>query len=421
MKWQLDQFTDKDVVFVGAGNGRALTGIQEFLEKHAHMDSFAAVDKKPGDRPLDFLQSYNQAKTVFIKNEAIPGAEMPVPYVTPMQLFFALVPATGAMTIGITGTKGKSTTTALTAHILQSAGKRVVLAGNIGVSPFAALDNATAETIFVLEMSSYQLSDLHVSPHISACINLYNDHTPWHGSLDDYWEAKHNIMRFAGTDDLFIYNPSFLTLQQWAEEATCRTKPIDPNEPLDLSRAQLFGEHNRLNALIARDIARELQVSDDATQQAIESFEPLRHRMQIVATKDKRTYIDDGIGMTPESTMASLKAINEKMGPIGCVLMGGQDRGYDFNDVMQLLATLNVPELVLFPDTIAKMKAALPAGYYPHIHESHDMQDAVQYAAANAPENSVVVLSTAAPSYSLWKDFEDKGDQFQAAVNAILA
>ncbi len=419
MNWPLEQFAGKDVVFVGAGKGRAMVGIQEFLAKHGNVRSFTGVDKQAGDQPLDFLLQHDQAKTVFIKNEAVPGAEMPVPYITPMQLFFQLVALTGAMTIGVTGTKGKSTTTSLTAHILQTAGRQVVLAGNIGVSPLTALDAATRATIFVLELSSYQLSDLQVSPHISACLNLYNDHTDWHGSLDAYWEAKHNIMRFAGPSDLFVYNPTFPPLQEWVKGARCRTIAIDPSEPLDMSRAQLFGEHNRWNALIARDIARECGVEDATTMAAINSFQPLRHRMQVVATKNSRTYIDDAIGMTPESTAASLKAIHEKFGKIGCVLLGGQDRNYDFAGIMGYIAELQVPNLVLFPDTIDKMRAVLPDTYLPDIFETRSMQEAIRYANDHAPQDLVVVLSTAAPSYSLWKDFEDKGDQFQAAVNAL--
>lgn len=420
MNWPLETFANRDIVFVGAGKGRAMAGVQAFLEQHGNIRSFTGVDKEEGtDQPLSFLGQYDPEQTVFIKNEGIPGHEMPVPYITALQLFFRLVPLTRATTVGITGTKGKSTTTALTAHILQQAGKQVVLAGNIGISPLAALDTANSETIFALELSSYQLSDLEVSPHISACLNLYNDHTDWHGSLEAYWEAKHNIMRFAGTEDVFIYNPSFPALQQWAEAARCQLRPIDPDEALDLSQAQLFGDHNRLNALVARQIARELEVTDDIAQQAINSFVPLRHRMQVVATKHGKTFIDDAIGMTPESTMASLRAIHEKYGQIGCLLLGGQDRNYDFTRLMETVAEMNVSILILFPDTIEKMKQALPSHYRPKLFESRDMAEAVHLANEHAPDQSIVLLSTGAPSYSLWKDFEDKGDQFQAAVQAL--
>lgn len=419
MNWPLENFSGKDVVFVGAGKGRAMAGVQEFLTRNASLKSFTGIDKQAGDKPLGFLLDYDTSRTMFIKNEGIPGQEMPVPYTTAMQLFFELVKQTGATTVGITGTKGKSTTTALTAHILKSAGRDVVLAGNIGVSPFEGLEGATNKIIFVLELSSYQLSDLKVSPHISACLNLYNDHTDWHGSLDKYWEAKHNIMRFAGDQDVFIYNPDFPALKDWADNANCKTVAIDTSERLDISKAKLFGEHNRLNALIAREVARQFNIDDETTLAAINSFEPLRHRMQLVATKNNRTFIDDAIGMTPESTTASLKAVSQKFGQIGCLLLGGQDRNYDFSELMKFIASQKIPKLVLFPDTVKKMQAAMPADYQPEIYEISDMAAAVKWAADNAPQNSVVLLSTAAPSYSLWRDFEDKGDQFQTAVRGL--
>lgn len=420
MSWQaLEQFKDKAVIFVGAGKGRNMVGVQQFLEQYGTIASFTGVDKQPGAEPLAFLREYDPAQTVFIKNDPIPLDIMPVPYITPTQLFFDLVQEIGATTIGITATKGKSTASALTAHVLTQADRDVVLAGNIGVSPLPGLATATADTIFVLELSSYQLADVHSSPHISACGNLFNDHTDWHGSLDAYWEAKHNIMRFAGANDLFVYNPTFAVLSDWAAQATCRTVAIDVDTPLDLSRAELYGDHNRLNALIVREIVRELGITDDQFQAALDNFVPLKHRMQTLATKNDRTYIDDAIGMTPESTLASLAAIAQKYGQIGCLLLGGQDRGYDFAALMQRIAEARVPALVLFPDTVAKMRAALPADYQPLIFETTDMHQAVSWAAEHAPANSVVLLSTAAPSYSLWKDFEDKGDQFQAAVQAL--
>lgn len=414
--WDLSQFENKNIVFIGKGKGRAMAGIENFLRNNCNILSFNGVDEQASNNPYDFLTSYDLANTAFIKNEGVPGHKIPVPYTTPLKIFFNLVKTTKATTVGITGTKGKSTTAALTAHILKYAGKKAVLAGNIGVSPFNALNEATEDTIFVLELSSYQLADLAVSPHISACINLFQDHTDWHGSLEKYWDAKHNIVRFATADDMFIYNPDFAELRSWADHAACQTRPIDPNEPFDLSNAKLFGDHNRLNALIAREIARCLNVQDDLITKAVNSFEPLEHRTQYIATKNTRIYIDDAIGMTPESTLASIQAVTDKYGPIGCLLLGGQDRDYDFAALMQKISELHIPNLVFFPDTVQKMRQHLPDNYHPAIFETSDMDKAVRFAADHAPENSVVLLSTAAPSYSLWRDFEEKGNQFQAAV-----
>lgn len=419
MKWNLDQFDGKDIVFVGVGRGRSAHGTRHFLETYGNIKSFTGLNKTADLSFADQLGAFDLATTVFIKNEGIPGVEVPVPYISPLQIFFDNVGLTGATTVGITGTKGKSTTTSLAVHILKSAGIKAVLAGNIGISPLLTLGEADETSVFVLELSSYQLTDVKASPHISACINLYNDHVDVHGSLEKYWEAKRNIMRYAGSDDVFIYNPDFEALRDWAAAASCKTIAIDPKEQLDLSRAKLFGDHNRLNALIAREIARQFGVPDEATMGAINSFEPLKHRMQTVAIKDDVTYIDDGIGMTPESTLASLAAISSKIGPVGCLLLGGLDRGYDFTELMRAVAAQKIPYLVLFPDTVEKMKAALPSGYKPEIFETKSMGEAVGFAREHASKGSVVLLSTAAPSYSLWRDFEEKGDQFQAAVQAI--
>lgn len=415
----LENMKHKDIVFVGAGKGRAMVGIEDYIRSKIEIKSFTAVDKQSSDNPLAFLNDYDQENTVFIKNEGIPGTEMPVPYVTQLQLFFEQISKTGNITIGITGTKGKSTTASLTAHILKTAGKNVILAGNIGVSPLTTLGKATNDTIFVLELSSYQLSDLKVSPHISACINLYNDHTDWHGSLESYWEAKHNIVRFAGSDDLFVYNPDFNELKKWAESTNAKSIAIDTKEEFDLSRSELFGDHNRLNVLIAKKIVEQLGVDSNTVSEAVNSFHPLEHRMQLVGVKNDITYIDDAIGMTPESTIASLKAVSEKYGQIGCLMLGGQDRDYDFTELMNLVVQLNIPNIVLFPDTTEKIKQIIPENYSPKILETSDMNQAVSFASENSPKNSVVLLSTAAPSYSIWQDFEQKGQQFQQAVESI--
>ncbi|MDB5182400.1 MAG: UDP-N-acetylmuramoylalanine--D-glutamate ligase [Candidatus Saccharibacteria bacterium] len=412
----IDAFDGKNVVFVGVGRGRSFDSFHDFATKHSKALSVMGVDKQDGAEPLAFLKDYDPAVTVFVKNEGIPSTEMPVPYLTNMNLFFELVGRLGARTVGITGTKGKSTTTALTAAMLRAGGLDVVLGGNIGVSVFENLENATKDTVFVLELSSYQLSDIKYSPNVAICINLFNDHADWHGSQEKYWEAKHNIMRFSGPEDLFIYNPDFPALQEWAAGATCRTAAIDAEENISMENAALYGEHNRLNALAARMAARELGVLDEDCQTALNSFKPLEHRMEQVPTQDSHIFINDAIGMTPESTMASMKAVTAKHGPIGCLFLGGQDRGYDFSELIAEVAKANIPNLVLFPDTEETFKKMLPEGYTPQIFETKDMDEAVKWAAEHAPAGSVVLMSTAAPSYSAWSGFEEKGTLFKAAV-----
>ncbi len=418
MNWPLEQFEDKSVVFVGVGQGRSMNALESFIIANANVVSFEGVDKQDTTEPLEFLKQYDADNSVFIKNEGIPGHEMPVPYVTPINIFFACIEKLQARTVGITGTKGKSTTAALTADMIRAGGYNDVrLAGNIGTSVFEGIETATKDTVFVIELSSYQLSDVEYSPSVAACINLYNDHADWHGSVGAYWEAKHNIIHRSQKSDLFVYNPAFPELERWAQHATCRTIAIDPNEDIDLSRSSLYGDHNKLNALIARLIAREFDVPDEISQQALDSFHPLPHRMEFVAEKDGHIFIDDAIGMTPESTTASINAILEKYGSIGCLFLGGTDRGYDFREFFKFIEKQQVPNIILFPDTIAIMRASMPESYRPNILEASDMRTAVRWAHEMAPKQSVVLLSTAAPSYSLWKKgFEEKGRQFKQNV-----
>lgn len=295
----------------------------------------------------------------------------------------------------------------------------VILAGNIGSSALNYLDKADRDTIFVLELSSYQLSDMKVSPHIATCINLYNDHADWHGSKQRYWDDKKNITKYSSFNDIFIYNPDFEELRKWANETHAKSIAIDTSKQIDLSGSSLFGEHNELNALIAIEIAKQLGVSEDDAIKSIDSFKPLEHRMEMVDKRNGITYIDDAIGMTPESTKASMKAVTDKYGPIGCIMLGGKDRDYDFTELLEIIADYNIPNLVLFPDTIQKIRSSIPENYAPNIYETSDMKEAVNFAANNSPKDSVVLLSTAAPSYSIWQDFEDKGNQFKQAVQEI--
>jgi len=421
MNWPLAQFRHKDVVFVGVGQRRSIDGFKDFITQYGQVRSFKGVDKdNQAENPLKFLEAFDQDQTIFVKNEGIPSKEMPVPYVTPINVFFECAEMLKAKTVGITGTKGKSTTSSLTAAMLKAGGMDARLVGNIGHSVFKELDDATASTVFVIELSSYQLSDIKHSPQVSACINLYTDHMDWHGSKEIYWKAKRNIIAKSHADDLFIYNPEFPELVHWAKEAKCKTEAIDKNEDIDMSQTRLFGEHNRVNAILARQIARSLGVTDENCQKALNNFTPLPHRMEYVAEKGGKVYIDDAIGMTPESTTASMKAVAEKYGNIGCLLLGGQDRGYDFRNLFAFIQECKIPSLALFPNTVEKMEQAFPEGYSPEIFKAEDMESAVKWASEHAPDKSVVLLSTAAPSYSLWpKGFEEKGDLFKKAVSTL--
>ncbi len=417
--YDLSFLKDKDLIFTG--QARDMTATADFLKQHSEARSFthAFVDLTKPESAYEQFGSPDLSQTVIVKTAGVPGSRIGAPYLTSTQLFFQLVKPMGNLTVGITGTKGKTTTSTLIARMLESAGKDVILCGNIGKAMITYLDEAKPETIFVIELSSYQLDELRVSPHIACITNLYHDHVDYHGSLDAYWEAKHHIVEFMEAGDVFVYNPTFKKVEEWGKASKAMLIAIDPNEALDMSKTKLIGDHNRVNAIMAKTVAMQAGATEADCLKALDGFEPVTHRLQNMRTINDVTFIDDAIASQPEAAIAGIEAVTKQVGPVGVVLLGGKDRDYDYHELMQKLADAKVPALVFFPETTAKMKAAMPAGYAPEALETESMQDAVTWAAAHAPKGSVVLLSNGAPSYSIWKDFEEKGDQFQAAVAAL--
>jgi len=410
---------DKDVIFTGSG--RDMTATADFLKKHGEARSLQHINVDLNNPATAYEQFGNPdlSQTVIFKTAGVAGSKMGSPYMTSTELFFKLVKPMGNLTIGITGTKGKTTTSTMTARMLEAAGKDVILCGNIGLAMIGYLDQAKPETIFVIELSSYQLDELQVSPHIGAITNLYHDHVDYHGSLDAYWEAKHHLVQFMEPGDIFIYNPEFTLCAEWAQASKATAITIDTNEQVDMSVTKLIGDHNRLNAVMAKTIAMQAGASEADCLRALEGFEPVTHRLQKVATVGEVTFIDDAIASQPEAAIAGITAVTKQVGPVGVMLLGGKDRDYDFTAMMAKIAEAKVPALVMFPETVAKMKAAMPEGYAPEILETSDMAEAVAWSYKHAPKGSVVLLSNGAPSYTIWKDFEEKGDKFQEAVRTL--
>ncbi len=419
MIFNLPEFTNKNVIFIG--QGREWQSFEKFIQKNAEVKSLQSIYITDENRE-DFnkkLQSLDFTTTVVVKTAGYSGNLMPVPYTTPTKVFFDCVRQLGAKTIGVTGTKGKTTTSSLIAAMLKEGGKPVILAGNIGIPMLDTLESATNNSIFVLELSSYQLSELEVSPDIAVITNLYKDHVDYHGSLERYWEAKRNIMRFMGANGKVVFNPQAEMVLHWLAESDAEQIPINYDEQVDMSKSQLIGDHNRLNFLLAKSTAQLLGTDNFTTQNVLHNFKPIRHRLDKVRIVKGITFIDDAIASQPEAAVAGITACVREVGPVGCVMLGGQDRDYDFTELVRLLSTLLIPSLVLFPDTGAKIKSLFPETYQPKILETRDMSEAVNWAAENCPSGSVCLLSTASPSYSIWKDFEEKGDLFQNAVNLL--
>lgn len=359
------------------------------------LDAFDLVIRSPGVRYWPELQAVRNRVT------------------TATRLFFRFVrEQSSAKIVGITGTKGKSTTCSLLHACLLAAGKKSVLIGNIGAPDWDAANELTDDTIIVYELSSYMLEDLQDRPDIAVMLDLFPDHMDWHGSFEAYAHAKANITRWQTPEDLFIYNARFAELGTIAKQTRAKTIGY-PNEqtnnfPRELLR--LPGTHNAENLQAVLAVCHALGISFETIKPAIATFAGLPHRLQNVGTYGGITFIDDAISTTPESTLAGVEAVAERLGSI---ILGGLDRGYDFTELTQRISELHVPAVILLPGARDKLKTALSRAAYAGVQADADtMEAAVAACYRHTPPGRVALLSTAAPSYDLFKNYEDQGDQF---------
>jgi len=395
----------KSILILGYGKEGRST--EKFLRKNVPSCNITISDKSIDDNYLD-----QQAKfDIVIKTPGIPKGKMKVPYTTATNIFFANKGP--RIVIGVTGTKGKSTTASLIAHIIKYSGRTVYLIGNIGVPALSVFEHELEnDAIFVYEFSSYQLDDIKYSPEISVVVSLFPDHINYHGSVEKYYLAKKNILSCATSNSIFAYNPKYTELGKWAKEFKGRSITVATD--YSIKNTNLVGPHNIENIQLAVVVVRQMGISDEISRGAIESFQPLSHRLEIIGVHNKVTYIDDAISTTPESTIAALNSFQN----IQTILLGGEDRGYKFDNLALELAKKEVEFLVLFPDSGDKINEAVEKikTFNPEIFETSSMEDAVKFCVEKTNYGMVCMLSSASPSYSLWKDFNEKGDQFQEFV-----
>ncbi len=416
--FDLSAFRGKDVVCIGkAREGKSL---QSFLLSNAPVNSFSFVDEKDDPNYLENLKKLDLDKTIVFKSAGVPGRLVPVPYTTHMNLFFSLARSLGVTLIGITGTKGKTTTSAMIHHILKENGKKTVLCGNIGIPALDMIDKIDDQTLVVVELGAYHCADLELSPGVAVYTNLDNDHLPYFGSQQAYQAAKQNMLVGADHGTKVILPQNEPNILDWAKQKHAKIIAVDIDQDASINSSKIIGRHNIHNALLASTVAEQFGIEPSLSFKALETFEPLDHRLQKITNIKGKTFIDDAIGSTPEATIAGISAVSESIGQIGVIMLGGEDRSYDYRDLVDKLAEANIPALILFPDTGRQIADLLPKNYSPDILETESMQEAVNWAYDKAPKNSVILLSTAAPSYSLWPGgFEEKGRAFQDAVRSL--
>lgn len=373
-----------------------------------------------GDEWLRALDAFD----VLIKSPGIPSLSQLTAHsaqlTSSVQIFLDSIADSGATVIGVTGSKGKSTTASLLAAILRAAGRDVHLVGNIGEPSIAHIGDAHRETIFVHELSSYMLEQLTTSPQIAVITSFFPDHLDHHGSEVAYLEAKTRIAQFQHEGDSVYFaahSPGAATI---ASHGAGRKVPVEAEDcPIDLGETRLIGEHNRSNVALAWRVVQDLGVSRDTAVQAIRTFEPLPHRLQSLGMIDGIEWVDDAISTTPESAIAALDALDER---VRTIILGGMDRGYDFEPLALRLRDSHVQAAILFPGSGPRIRLALKR-HAPGLTliDVETMDDAVREARACTPQQTppgIVLLSPASPSYGMYKNFEEKGDVFRTIVTS---
>jgi len=303
----------------------------------------------------------------------------------------------GRHVIGVTGTKGKSTTATVIAHLLRQV-TATELAGNIG-RPVIELLDTPQDTWVVCELSSYQIADLRVGPEVAVLTNLYREHTDWHGSEQQYRADKLRIFELPGV------------------RAAVRPLGDRGGWPLVLTPDQipLRGRHNAENVAAAVAAIEAAGLPLPPLPQALEGLTALPHRLQTVHTDEHGTeWIDDSISTTPESAIAALEAFNER--PV-VLIAGGSDRDQDYDGLGLALASRRAAtHLILLPDTGPRIAAAATSRGFgeERMSTAGDMREAAQLARRHVPPGGVVLLSPAAPSFNQYANFEERGDAFAA-------
>ncbi len=424
---KIQDLAGKSILLLGFGReGQAML---RAIEKHGINADITIGDKNP---PLqttnyklqtgpDYLANLDQFD-IIIKSPGIPmNQEMQnlgATLTSSTQIFLDTIEDSGATVIGVSGSKGKSTTSSLITAILKAGGKDADLIGNIGIPSIEYIDQARPEKIFVLEMSSYQLMNLTTSPPVAVVTSFFPEHLDYHGSLAAYKEAKKHLTRFQSADDIVFFNASSPGAQEIANESKgTKIRYASTDAPVRIEDTKLLGDHNLTNIAGAFKVAKHFGVEDTVAIDAIKQFTGLPHRLQFVGTFHNIDWVDDAISTTPESTMAGLKALGSR---VASIILGGQDRGNDFGDLGQAVADSQIGHVILFPGSGPRIKQAIVDAHRLGIvfHDAPDMETAVGIAKDVTKPGKICVLSTASPSYGMFKNFEEKGEKFAACIQS---
>ena len=348
---------------------------------------------------------------------------------------------TPSKVIGITGTEGKTTTTSIIYEIIKKAGYNCYLGGNIGKPIFTKVKDMKPEDVIILEMSSFQLTSMNVSPEISVVTNIFPDHLNIHSSYEEYREEKKNIFKHQSENGLVVLNYDNEFTREFAKQANGKIIFFSSKEKLQdgyiydnsdgiikycedgvrrhiikKDEIKLRGIHNYENICAALAATSPL-VDIDTQIEAVKNFIGVEHRLEFVRELNGVKWYNDSIGTSPASTIAGLNAFDEEI----ILLAGGSDKGLDYKEVGEAIAN-KVKTLILTGPTSAKIEEACKSannGENVEICYAENLENAVNIAKQKSKPGQIVLLSPASASFDAFKNFEDRGNKFKQYVNNL--
>lgn len=332
--------------------------------------------------------------------------------------------------IGVTGTKGKSTTASLIYHILSACGRKTALIGNIGVPP---LENIySPETVIVCEMSCHQLEYVKASPDIAVLLNIYEEHLDHYTNFETYKKAKENIYLFQNKDNLLLYDGELMSeklLSCPAEKFSCTFGTaqkadisVSENEvkintltiPIKSIKTFLPGGHNLYNIAVAMAVCLRLNCDIDLILKAVANFKGLPHRLEYAGIINGAEYINDSISTIPNASISAVRAFPDT----DSIIIGGMDRGIDYSELIAFFenSVHNIKNIIVLPDSGYRIADGIKLKESA-VYRAVNLKDAVRYSAKVTKVRCI--LSPAAASYGFYRNFEERGEHFKELVRLL--
>lgn len=378
-----------------------------------------------GDDYLDSMADYD----IIMKAPGIPLFDVPqtvkdkITSQTDLFLRFSNVPV-----IGVTGTKGKSTTSTLISYLLNQCGKKAILAGNIGIPPFDCIKKDIEDAIIVLELSCHQLQYTTSSPNTSVLLNLYPEHLDHYGSYEAYRKAKENIYRYQSKSDTLIYHEHYVSEELLSSPSRKFMISYDKDHgdirqdethlfimdhliPKSKIRTKLHGQHNLYNIATALACGLLYGCSLEQMLSVLPNFLGLEHRLEWVCNINGADFINDSISTIPSAAIAAVNAFEV----VDTIILGGLDRGISYDELVSFLNQENIPNIILLPETGHLLYPKLSENL--HRYKVNNMDEAVKKAVEVTKKTCI--LSPAAASYNTYKNFEERGKHYKSLLKFI--